>query len=223
MKKLFISVILVIIAVTTYTQVTTKALVYNYWAGNSIRSEFRKHEYNGVSHSYTFCSRWDFKRKSWAESTKFKGCSERAVTEHQMFVNIKTKVTSFDKNTNMNVTKQIVKKISKSIFVGYQHGKQDMFFDNLREALKYVFATKTNKAHFARDIHGQLLYFDAYGLQLGDHNQRNQWYGKFEKVWKKVSNKWMYRNGNYFLCDRSIRIGNKTYKFEHNGFLIGRR
>lgn len=196
MKKLLLFVAL-FFALFTVKTATTHAQVYSYWEG----IKFQKYVQHSspkpnFNYSVSYCSRHDHHGKGWFQISRV--CQERGVQE---YVHGK-----------------------RHIWVGFQHGKQDMFFNNREEALAYVFDRVANKAHWARDVYNQKVYFNAYGLRLGQKNQRNQWFGKYENVWKKAYNgKWMYRKGDYFVTHRTVKINGRTYKFDNYGYLVGHR
>lgn len=207
MKKILLC-IFAFLALFTLKTNNLNAQIYNYFESMKFQRSVQQNEINDYAHNYSvaFCKKSDREQdgRTWDKLVgSLTYCRERGVLE---FIHI----------TPDN------KKISR--YVGYQHWKQDVFFNNLPEALGYVFDKPLNKAHWAWDVHGQRIWLNDYGVQLGQHNQRNSWNGRFENVWSKwPNNKWMYRNGDYFVTNRRIKIGIHWYTFDKNSYLVGRR
>lgn len=93
-------------------------------------------------------------------------------------------------------------------------------FDNVNEAKHYIFDTWRNKGRFYRNVQNNLVYFNDYGLQWGDHNQRNEYYG--HQKWGVVtgpSKKIMFQKWKVFLTNVWKKYCNYTTYFKSNGFM----
>lgn len=195
MRKILILVAFVFALITLKQDNTVHAKVYEYWQGFNIQKNYQHASPKpNVNYSGFYCSLNDNTLSDYNHTSNV--CHERGVLE---FVKGKT----------------------HKIWVGFQHGKQDMFFDNKKEALAYVFKTRQNKAHWARNVSNQLVYFNAYGLQYGTKgNQRHQKYGVTRYGYLKAPNgKMMFQNNYYFVANDFRKVKGQEKYFGTDGLM----